>query len=542
MPQTGRTTPWHDPALEAACGVGSFEWWPAEDRLVWSPGLIRMYGLAQAPTAEEGFSRLVHPEDLVRVEAETSAYLSADITSYSHSFRIVRPDGSIRFILDRGTIERDEKGIVRVMRGFNVDLTDIPYLDWRTMDDNRSGVRQVEEVNEIEEKLRESAATLLHAQRCADAGVWDVDLVNNRVTWSEPYYDLYGLPLATHPSHESWIASIHPDDRERVEDEFAQAVAGRGVQRIEFRILRDGQVRWLHSEGRVICDSANHPVRVTGITWDITERKQTEKALLASEERERLKRQELEAILEAIPASVFISNDPACAQMSLNRAGHKLLRLPADANASKSAPEGEAPQHFHVQSKGRILTPGELPLQRAAATKSAIEGAEFELCFADGNCKHFLGNALPLLDDRREVRGAVGAFIDITERKQAEEALRESEARLQAVLDGSPDPIFVKDREGRLVLANPATYAVIGKPAEACLGKTDEQFLDNPRRRPRHHGHRPPHHGVGPGRNRRGNDLHPVRDALLCQQQSALPRRRRQHYRPDRHGPRRHQA
>ena len=75
----------------------------------------------------------------------------------------------------------------------------------------------------------------------------------------------------------------------------------------------------------------------------------------------------------------------------------------------------------------------------------------------------------------------MGQFLGVTiARKRAEEALVESEARLQAVLDGSPDPIFVKDREGRLVLANPATFTAIGKPAEACLGKTDEQFLDNP--------------------------------------------------------------
>ena len=69
---------------------------------------------------------------------------------------------------------------------------------------------------------------------------------------------------------------------------------------------------------------------------------------------------------------------------------------------------------------------------------------------------------------------------DITERRRAEAAVRESEARLQAVLDGARDPIFLKDREGRLLLANPTTFAVIGKPAEACLGKTDEQFYDNP--------------------------------------------------------------
>ena len=124
MPNTGRMVARLDPALEAASGAGTYEWWPAEDRLVWSPGLIRMYGLSRAPTAEEGFSRLVHPEDLVRVEAETSAYLGSDAESFSHSFRIVRPDGTTRIILDRGVIERDEKGVVRVIRGLNIDLSD----------------------------------------------------------------------------------------------------------------------------------------------------------------------------------------------------------------------------------------------------------------------------------------------------------------------------------------------------------------------------------------------------------------------------------
>ena len=185
-----------------------------------------------------------------------------EVTDYEFDWRF--SDGERRFLYGNATPLRDADGNIAGGVAAFIDIT---------------------ERKRAEAAVRESAATLLHAQFCANAGIWDIDLVSKHVAWSEPYYDLYGLPRSVQPSHESWIASIHPDDRERVDDEFAKAVAGQGAQRIEFRILRDGQVRWLHSEGRVICDSANRPLRVTGITWDITERKRAEKALRASEER-----------------------------------------------------------------------------------------------------------------------------------------------------------------------------------------------------------------------------------------------------------------
>ena len=109
--------------------VGTYEWQPATDRLTWSPDLIRIYGLEHAPTGETGFSDLVHPDDRVRVEGETSTYLGSETAGYSHMFRIVRPDGAVRVILDRAVIERDETGAVQRIRGVNIDVTDEALLN-----------------------------------------------------------------------------------------------------------------------------------------------------------------------------------------------------------------------------------------------------------------------------------------------------------------------------------------------------------------------------------------------------------------------------
>jgi PAS domain-containing protein len=248
-------------------------------------------------------------------------------------------------------------------------------------------------------------------------------------------------------------------------DQLPMQRAALGEEVIDYEFewrFPDGESRSLYGNATPLRDEGGNVIGAVAAFIDVTERKRAEAALRESEERERVKRHELEAILEAIPAAVFIAEDPACARMTINHAGMELLRLSPDANASKSAPEGEAPQHFEVRSEGRILSPCELPLQRAAATKRMIEGAEFDLHFVDGDCKHFFGNALPLLDDEGAVRGAVGAFVDITDRKLAYDALRASEERFRGIFEHAATGISITDLEYRSLTCNPAYAAMLG--------------------------------------------------------------------------------
>ncbi len=123
-------------AQDLATGVqiGTYEWRPEVDQVIWSAELMRIYGVQQAPRSENEFGALIHPEDRLRVEAETASYLSSDLASYSHSFRILRPDGSVRVILDRAAIDRDDAGRVVLMRGVNIDVTEESHLLY-TVDD-----------------------------------------------------------------------------------------------------------------------------------------------------------------------------------------------------------------------------------------------------------------------------------------------------------------------------------------------------------------------------------------------------------------------
>ena len=162
-------------------------------------------------------------------------------------------------------------------------------------------------------------------------------------------------------------------------------------------------------------------------------KRQAEEQLHRNEASERARAAELAAIMEATPALIWIARTPDCRVIGGNRCSYEMLRLPPDSNLSLSAPPGERPDNFRVFVDGRELPPEELPMQRAARGEE-VKNFEEEIRFDDGTSRYVFGNATPLRDAAGEVIGAVAASVDITERKQTEEALQNSERRLQIAL------------------------------------------------------------------------------------------------------------
>jgi PAS domain S-box-containing protein len=164
---------------------------------------------------------------------------------------------------------------------------------------------------------------------------------------------------------------------------------------------------------------------------DITVRKRAETDLQLSERREREKARELEAILEVVPAVLFIARDRECRSMVGSRFAYDLLRVPYGMNLSKSAPEGEAPAGFRVVQGGEEVSAESLPVQHCAATGEEVRDCQVELVFNDGTHRILLGNAAPLMDADGNLRGSVGAFQEVTHLKRIEEALRRSNQDLE---------------------------------------------------------------------------------------------------------------
>lgn len=223
---------------------------------------------------------------------------------------------------------------------------------------------------------------------------------------------------------------------------------------IEGKATLNRETVWQHKDGKFVDVAVSFSpvvegdkvVRLSVVVSDITERKRMERALMESERKQRQRAAELRIVLDAVPAAVCIANDPECKSITGNRMAYDLLRLPQGSNlaVAEADEENAKPAPFRMFRNGRALEAHELPVQMSAFRGIEVRDFEQDVVFDDGSIRHLIGNAAPLRDAGGKVYGAVGAFIDITTRRNMEEQIRRM-AHFDS-LTNLPNRILLMDR------------------------------------------------------------------------------------------------
>jgi PAS domain S-box-containing protein len=254
--------------LEEAQRIAHVGYWERDldtDLITWSNETYRIYGLPP----RKGLLNLsqlaswLHPEDRQKMVQAVADAVNG-VRFYNVEYRIIRPNGEVRFVHSRGDLVKDESGRPRRHFGTIQDIT---------------------ERKRAEEALHRSENYLAEAQRLSHTGSWARSVATGEITyWSEECRRVVGFnPHQGLPQFETFLRHVHPDDQARVKEASETAARGKVEYEVDYRIVHpNGQIRDIHAIGHPVLNPSGDLVEFVGTVMDVTERKLAE-ALLSSE-------------------------------------------------------------------------------------------------------------------------------------------------------------------------------------------------------------------------------------------------------------------
>lgn len=261
--------------------------------------------------------------------------------------------------------------------------------------------------------LRESQELLERAQQLAHLGSWELDLVNNQLSWSDEVYRIFGLPPQEFgATYEAFLERVHPDDRAAVNEAYWGSLhQNRGTYEIEHRVIRadTGEVRFVHEKCAHYRDETGRIVRSVGMVHDISDRKRAEEAL-----------RQLSQAVEQSPASVVITDKTG----TIEYVNPQFTRL---TGYTLEEARGSNPS---------ILKSGQTPPEQYQQMwKTILSGRDWQGEFSNrkknGELYWEAVSISPITNERGQITHFVAVKEDITDRKQAHAALAETAHQLE---------------------------------------------------------------------------------------------------------------
>lgn len=414
--------------------LGIWDWDIAANRVTWTDSLYAIHGVRREEFdgTVESFAALVHPDDRGPVQRAIQSTLEHAVP-YELEFRAVRPGGAVIWLFTTAIVVREDGRPVR-MHGATFDIT----------------ARKHAEV-----ALRESEKRFRTLASHAPVGIFLTDPEGATVFVNESWVNMTGL-TPEQARGEGWTRALHPGDRTRVAQGWREAVARGAPSSAEFRFQRaDGGVTWVQGNAVQVRDQAGRVTGYIGTIADFTQRKLDE---------EKLREQEAQLRFIANNSPVSLAH---CSRdgrfLFLNRANAERMGLKIEEAEGRTMEEVMGPEAV------RAIRPY---LDRVLAGEAV--NFEREVPYRHVGKRFVSASYVPDRAPDGTVRGWLAVIADMTERREMENALRESEERFRQLADSMPQIVWTARADGEMDYFNRRWQEYAGS---ATGGTGHESFL-----------------------------------------------------------------
>jgi len=315
-------------------------------------------------------------------------------------------------------------------------------------------IRDVTERRRAEEALRGSEQRLRLAVQAGRMYVDEWNALTDVSVRSPESVDILGKDAPLQTGHRQLLEQIHADDRQQFEESFSRITPQHPSSQVSYRIVRaDGRMIWLEQRSRGLFDYAGKLMGTLGVVADVTDRKRSELALRTSEERFRRVVELIgdAVIVDDVAGHVVFANDNFLRLFGFQRDQLPTLRI-----------EDYVASEYRAEARDRH--------DRRMRGEAVTTHFEYEGIRSNGARMWLEVDVVPIADQTGKLVGTQSAIRDITERKRAEQALRESEERFRLVANSAPVMIWLSGRDKLCTYFNQQWLEFTGQPLEAELG------------------------------------------------------------------------
>jgi len=312
-----------------------------------------------------------------------------------------------------------------------------------------------------EDALKESQNQLKEAQRIGKIGNWEWIPSENKATWSDEMYEIFGIEKGTQITTEKSINAFHPDDRNYIIESTKKVLELKKPGFVEARIVRpNGEIRYVHGSGEVFLNDKGEVLKMIGIYQDVTERKLFEESLRKSEERFKL---------ASLATNDVIYDWDVTKKEGLFSENYKKV-FGYNNNIVKF---DKWKKNIHPDDVEHILSVTNPIIYDSGETWTC----EYRFRRADGTYAFVIDSGYVIRNDEGKPVRLIGSMMDFSERKWAEDNLRKSEEHYRTLMKAIPDLMFRLDSKGRIIDYHADDVSMLFVPPEKFLGKKYYEVL-----------------------------------------------------------------